>query len=115
MYIGRTVSLPASFPRSVNLTQLRFASIGMTSFRRELHPQDSAMRGAQTTTRPAPGAASTSSRSAVDVWECEPRGRAQMQYKNPHVVGLLAHLLIIVVSLPAVVRHWLPSLLFVGS
>ena len=36
------VSLPASFPRSVALTQLRFASIRMTSSRRDLHPQDSA-------------------------------------------------------------------------
>ncbi len=33
-----TVSLPASFPRSVALTRLRFASIRMTSFRRDLHP-----------------------------------------------------------------------------
>jgi hypothetical protein len=40
-----TVSLPASFPRSVTLTQLRFASVGMTSSRRDLHPQDSAHAG----------------------------------------------------------------------
>jgi hypothetical protein len=40
-----TVSLPASFPRSVALTQLRFASIRMTSFRRDLLPQDSAHAG----------------------------------------------------------------------
>ncbi len=40
-----TVSLPASFPRSVALTQLRFASIRMTSFRRDLHLQDSAHAG----------------------------------------------------------------------
>src|SRR6187402_477817 len=33
-----TVSLLASFPRSVALTQLRFTSIRMTSFRRDLHP-----------------------------------------------------------------------------
>src|SRR5213083_2222905 len=39
------VSLPASFPRLVALTQLRFASIRMTSFRRDLHPQDSAHAG----------------------------------------------------------------------
>jgi hypothetical protein len=39
------VSLPASFPRSVTLTQLRFASIRMVSFRRDLHPQDSAHAG----------------------------------------------------------------------
>ncbi len=31
-------SLPASFLRSVALAQLRFASIRMTSFRRDLHP-----------------------------------------------------------------------------
>src|SRR6185369_14065174 len=47
------VSLPASFPRSVALTQLRFASIRMTSFRRDLHPQDSAHAGR--TTRKARG------------------------------------------------------------
>ena len=38
-----------------------------------------------------------------------------MQYKNPQVVGLVAHLLIKVVSLPATVKHWLLSLPFVGS
>ena len=37
-----------------------------------------------------------------------------MQYKNPQVVGLVAHLLIKVVSLPATVKHWLLSLPFVG-
>src|SRR5690606_15216216 len=46
------VSLPASFPRLVALPQLRFASIGMVSFRRDLHPQDSAHAG-RTTKRAA--------------------------------------------------------------
>src|SRR5690606_14531913 len=40
-----TASLPASSPRSVTLPQLRFASIGMVSFRRDFHPQDSAHAG----------------------------------------------------------------------
>jgi len=53
-------------------------------------------------------------RSAVSVRECE-RSVSQMQYKNPHVVGLMEHLLIIVVSLPATVKHCVPSMLFVGS
>ncbi len=39
------VSLPASFPRSVALAQLRFASIGMTSSRSDFHQQDSAHAG----------------------------------------------------------------------
>ena len=38
-------SLSASFPRSVTLAQLRFASIGMTSYRLDLHQQDSAHAG----------------------------------------------------------------------
>src|SRR5690606_38334311 len=42
------VSLPASFPRLVALPQLRFASIGMVSFRRDFHPQDSAHAGRTT-------------------------------------------------------------------
>ena len=34
------VSLPASFPRSVTLPQLRLASFGMVSFREDFHLQD---------------------------------------------------------------------------
>ena len=39
------ISLPASSPQLVTLLQLRFASIRMVSFRRDLHPQDSAHAG----------------------------------------------------------------------
>jgi len=38
-----------------------------------------------------------------------------MQYRYPHVDVTVAHLLLKVVSLPAPVTHWVPSLLFVGS
>ncbi len=54
-------------------------------------------------------------RSAICVCACE-RGRGdQMQYTYPHVDEMTAHLLIIVVSLPALVTHWLPSMELVGS
>ena len=46
------VSLPASFPRSVTLPQLRLASIRMVSFRRDLHPQDGAHAGRTNDKRP---------------------------------------------------------------
>ena len=48
------VSLPASFPRSVALSQLRFASFRMTSLRPDLHRQDSAHAGRTTQSAPAP-------------------------------------------------------------
>ena len=39
------VSLPASSPRLVALSQLQFASFGMVSFRGDLHPQDDVRAG----------------------------------------------------------------------
>src|SRR5712691_9636832 len=41
----RTVSLHASFPRSVALTQLRFASLAVASLREDFHLQDRAPAG----------------------------------------------------------------------
>jgi hypothetical protein len=39
------VSLPASSPRLVALSQLQFASFGMVSFRGDFHPQDDVHAG----------------------------------------------------------------------
>ena len=39
------VSLHASFPRSVTLTQLRFTSFVVINLRRDLHPQECAHAG----------------------------------------------------------------------
>jgi len=39
------VSLPASSPRLVTLSQLQFASFGMVSFRGDFHPQDDVHAG----------------------------------------------------------------------
>ena len=46
------VSLHASSPRSVALTQLRFASLTVVSPRRDLHPQECAHAGRTTRTAP---------------------------------------------------------------
>ena len=50
------VSLHASSPRSVTLTQLRFASLTVVSLRRDLHPQECAHAG-RTKKKAARGAA----------------------------------------------------------
>jgi len=38
LFIGSRFTLHASFPRSVALTQLRFASFVVINLRRDLHP-----------------------------------------------------------------------------
>ena len=39
LFIGSRFTLRTSFPRSVTLTQLYFASLVVTNLRRDLHPQ----------------------------------------------------------------------------
>jgi hypothetical protein len=51
--IGSRFTLHASFPRSVALTQLRFASFAVTSLRRDLHPQECAHAGRTNKKAPA--------------------------------------------------------------
>jgi hypothetical protein len=45
LFIGSRFTLHASFPRSVTLTQLRFALLTVTSLQRDLHPQVCAHAG----------------------------------------------------------------------
>jgi hypothetical protein len=45
LFIGSQFTLHASFPRSVTLTQLRFALLTVTSSQRDLHPQVCAHAG----------------------------------------------------------------------
>ena len=45
LFIGSRFTLHASFPRSVALTQLRFALLTVTSSQRDLHPQVCAHAG----------------------------------------------------------------------
>jgi hypothetical protein len=45
LFIGSRFTLHASFPRSVTLTQLRFALLTATSSQRDLHPQVCAHAG----------------------------------------------------------------------
>ena len=43
--IGSQITIHASFPRSVTLTQLRFTSFVVINLRRDLHPQECAHAG----------------------------------------------------------------------
>ena len=52
LFIGSRFTLRTSFPRSVTLTQLYFASLVVTNLRRDLHPQVCAHAG-RTTKKPA--------------------------------------------------------------
>ncbi|KVS43393.1 hypothetical protein WK43_31830 [Burkholderia ubonensis] len=52
LFIGSRFTLHASFPHSVALMQLRFASFAMTSLWRDLHPQEGAHAG-RTIKKPA--------------------------------------------------------------
>jgi len=52
LFIGSRFTLHASFPRSVALTQLRFALLTVTSSQRDLHPQVCAHAGRTTKTGP---------------------------------------------------------------
>jgi hypothetical protein len=45
LFIGSRFTLRTSFPRSVTLTQLYFASLVVTNLRRDLHPQVCAHAG----------------------------------------------------------------------
>ena len=45
LFIGSRLTLRASSPRSVTLTQLRFALLTVTSSQRDLHPQVCAHAG----------------------------------------------------------------------
>ena len=49
---GRRFTIHASFPRSVALTQLRFALLTVTSSQRDLHPQVCAHAGRTTAKEP---------------------------------------------------------------
>ena len=51
LFIGSRFTLRTSFPRSVTLTQLYFASLVVTNLRRDLHPQVCAHAG-RTTKKP---------------------------------------------------------------
>ena len=53
LFIGSRFTLRTSFPRSVTLTQLYFASLVVTNLRRDLHPQVCAHAG-RTTKNPRP-------------------------------------------------------------
>ncbi len=53
LFIGSRFTLRTSFPRSVTLTQLYFASLVVTNLRRDLHPQVCAHAGR--TTKKPPG------------------------------------------------------------
>ena len=48
LFIGSRFTLRTSFPRSVTLTQLYFASLVVTNLRRDLHPQVCAHAGRTT-------------------------------------------------------------------
>ena len=52
LFIGSRFMLHASFPRSVTLTQLRFALLTVTSSQRDLHPQVCAHAGRTRKNRP---------------------------------------------------------------
>ena len=54
LFIGSRFTLRTSFPRSVTLTQLYFASLVVTNLRRDLHPQVCAHAG-RTTKKPSFG------------------------------------------------------------
>lgn len=54
LFIGSRFTLHASFPRSVTLTQLRFALLTVTSSQRGLHPQVCAHAG-RTSNKPPEG------------------------------------------------------------
>jgi hypothetical protein len=54
LFIGSRFTLRTSFPRSVTLTQLYFASLVVTNLRRDLHPQVCAHAG-RTIKKPAQG------------------------------------------------------------
>jgi len=45
LFIGSQITLHASSPRSVTLTQLRFTSFAVINLRRDLHPQECARAG----------------------------------------------------------------------
>ena len=45
LFIGSQITLHASFPHSVTLMQLRFASFAVINLRRDLHPQECARAG----------------------------------------------------------------------
>ncbi len=55
LFIGSRFTLRTSFPRSVTLTQLYFASLVVTNLRRDLHPQVCAHAGRTTTSPPCAG------------------------------------------------------------
>ena len=50
--IGSQITIHASFPRSVTLTQLRFTSFAVINLRRDLHPQECARAGRTKTKSP---------------------------------------------------------------
>ena len=56
LFIGSRFTLRTSFPRSVTLTQLYFASLVVTNLRRDLHPQVYAHAGRTMKKRPRRGA-----------------------------------------------------------
>lgn len=56
LFIGSRFTLRTSFPRSVTLTQLYFASLVVTNLRRDLHPQVCAHAGRTMKKRPRRGA-----------------------------------------------------------
>ena len=45
LFIGSQITIHASSPRSVTLTQLRFTSFAVINLRRDLHPQECAHAG----------------------------------------------------------------------
>src|SRR5690606_9316923 len=54
LFIGSQLTLHASFPRSVALTQLRFTSFAVINLWRDLHPQECAHAGRTAKRNPPP-------------------------------------------------------------